>query len=33
MYDANDGYDRVCVAGVAAVEALVQTGVVMDYTL
>ncbi|GAA2541377.1 hypothetical protein GCM10010398_30310 [Streptomyces fimbriatus] len=29
MYDENDGYGRVCVAGTAAFETLVQTGVVM----
>ncbi|GGQ10012.1 hypothetical protein GCM10010266_36920 [Streptomyces griseomycini] len=29
MYDENDGYGRVCAAGAAAFEALVQTGVVM----
>ncbi|GHH95255.1 hypothetical protein GCM10017779_57120 [Streptomyces capillispiralis] len=29
MYDENDGYGRVCVAGAAAFEARVQTGVVM----
>ncbi|GGZ84648.1 hypothetical protein GCM10010344_60060 [Streptomyces bluensis] len=29
MYDENDGYGRVCLAEVAASEALVQTGVVM----
>ncbi|GAA2504309.1 hypothetical protein GCM10010276_54980 [Streptomyces longisporus] len=28
-YDANDGYGRVSAAGSAAVDALVQTGVVM----
>ncbi|GAA3989035.1 hypothetical protein GCM10022232_23260 [Streptomyces plumbiresistens] len=28
-YDENEGYGKVCVAGVAAFEALVQTGVVM----
>ncbi|GGQ35832.1 hypothetical protein GCM10010250_01020 [Streptomyces althioticus] len=33
MYDENDAYGRVCVAGAAAFEALVQTGVVMSSTL